>query len=53
LGAGFLLARTLLRRVLDRWLATGYAVMVLLYVCACKFAVSDAWSDLAKAILDI
>jgi hypothetical protein len=53
LGAGFLLARTLLRRVIDRWLAAGYAVMVLLYVFASKFAVSDAWSDLAKAILDI
>jgi hypothetical protein len=53
LGAGFLLARTLLRRVIDRWLATGFAVMVLLYVSASKLAVSDAWSDLAKAILNI
>ena len=53
LGAAFLLARTLLKRVLDRWLATGYAVMVLLYVCAAKFAVTDAGSDLAEAILRI
>jgi hypothetical protein len=31
----------------------GYAFMVLLYVSASRFAVSDAWSDLAKAILNI
>ena len=53
LGAGFLLARTLTRRVIDGWLAAGYAVMVLIYACASEFAVSDAWSDLAQAILNI
>jgi hypothetical protein len=50
-AAGELLVRTLLRRVVDRWLATGYAFMVLVYVYASKLAVSKAWSDLAEAIL--
>ena len=52
LGAVFLLARSLLGRTFDRWFAAGYAAMIVLYVTACKFAVSDAWSYLAKAVFN-
>jgi hypothetical protein len=52
LGAVFLLVRSLLGRSLDRWLTAGYAVMVVIYVSACKFAVSNAWSHLANAIFN-
>ena len=52
LGALFLLVRSLMGRAFDRWLAAGYAVMVIFYVAACTFAVSDAWGYLAKAIFN-
>src|SRR5262245_36039985 len=52
LGAMFVLVRSYLAGVTDRWLAAGYAVMVAVYLAACEFAVSDAWSVLARAILD-
>jgi hypothetical protein len=52
LGIVFLLIRSLLGRAFDRWFATGYAVMIVTYVAASKFAVSDAWSYLAKAIFN-
>src|ERR1700752_582691 len=51
-GAVFLLARSLLGRAFDRWFASGYAIMIVFYIAACKFAVSDAWGYLAKAILN-
>ena len=41
LGAMFLLARSLLMRRLDRPLGAGYVVLVVFYVAACRFAVSD------------
>ena len=50
LGAVFLLVRSLLSRAFDRWFAAGYSAMVVLYVAASKFAVSEAWSWLAKAV---
>jgi len=50
LGAAFLLIRSLIGRAFDRWFVAGYAVMIVLYVAASKFAVSDVWSNLAKAI---
>ena len=52
LGAVFVIARSLLGRVFDRWLAAGYVIMIVFYVAACKFAVSDAWGYLAKAIFN-
>ena len=52
LGAVFLLVRSFLGRAFDRWLAAGYAVMVMTYVAACKFAVSNGWSYLAEAIFN-
>jgi hypothetical protein len=35
-----------------RWFAAGYAVMIVLYIAAAKFAVTDVWSYLAKAIFN-
>ena len=52
LGALFLLARSFLAGATDRWLAAGYAVMVTVYIAACKVAVSDAWDGLARAMLN-
>jgi hypothetical protein len=52
LGAVFLLVRSLLSRTFDRWLAAGYVAMVVLYVAASKFAVSDAWGWLAKTVFN-
>ena len=52
LGALFLLARSVLTRRLDRPLATGYAVLVVFYVGACHFAVSDTWSYLSAAVFN-
>jgi hypothetical protein len=53
LGAAFLVTRTVLTGVVDRWLARGYAVMVLFYFSASRLAVSDAWSELAKVVFGI
>ena len=53
LGALFLLVRSLMGQALDRWLAAGYVVMVVFYVGACTFAVSDSWGYLAKAVFNI
>ncbi len=52
LGCVFLLVRSLLSRAFDRWFAAGYAAMIVLYVAASKFAVSDAWGWLAKAVFN-
>ncbi|MGI8732241.1 MAG: hypothetical protein ACR2LM_02940 [Pyrinomonadaceae bacterium] len=52
LGAVFLLVRSLLSRAFDRLFAVGYAAMIVVYVAASRFAVSDAWSYLAKAIFN-
>lgn len=46
-------AGPLMDRAFDRWLAAGYAVMVVFYVAASTFAVSDSWGYLAKVILNI
>ena len=52
LGAVFLLVRSLLNRAFDRWFAAGFAALIVVYVTATKFAVSDAWSWLAKAVFN-
>jgi hypothetical protein len=52
LGGLFVLVRSIVAGATDRWLATGYAVMVIVYITACKVAVSDAWGVLAKAVLN-
>jgi hypothetical protein len=52
LGAVLVLVRSFLNQATDRWLTAGYVVMVTVYVAACQFAVSDAWSVLAGAVLN-
>lgn len=53
LGGAFLLLRWILTRSFDRWFAAGYAVLVIVYVGASTFALSDAWSDLAEMIFHL
>jgi hypothetical protein len=36
----------------DRWFAAGYLAMIVLYIAASKVALSDTWSQLAKAIFN-
>jgi len=48
LGAAFLLARSLAMGAFDRWFAAGYAALVVLYVAASTFAVSDEWTYMAR-----
>jgi hypothetical protein len=50
LGGVLVLVRSLFVGTLERWLVGGYAAMVALYVIACRFAVSDSWSAVARAI---
>lgn len=52
LGAVFVLVRSFLIGLADRSLLTGYAVMVVVYIAACEFAVSGAWSVVARAVLN-
>jgi hypothetical protein len=41
-----------MRHGVDRWFAAGYVSMIVFYVTASKVAVSDVWSQLAKAIFN-
>lgn len=52
LGGVIVLVRRLVVGPLDRWLAGGYTAMVALYILSCWFAVSDAWSELARAVFN-
>ena len=52
LGAVLVLVRSFLGGATDRWLTAGYAVMVVVYIAACRFAVSNTWSVLVSAILN-
>ncbi len=52
LGGVVLLARRLVVGALERWLVCGCVAMVALYVVACRFAVSHAWSEMARAVFD-
>ena len=52
LGAVFVLVRSIVNRVIDRGLVAGYVVMVVVYIAACEFAVSGAWSIVARAVLN-
>jgi hypothetical protein len=53
LGMVLLIVSLLLRRAFDRWFAAGYVTMVVLYIAASTFAVSDTWSWLAKTVFNI
>ena len=53
LGAVFLLIRSFLSRAFDRWFAAGYAAMVVLYIAASQFALSETWGRLARAVFNL
>lgn len=51
LGAGLIGVRALLTRKFDRWLATGWGIMVVTYLLAEQLSRTDAWRGLAAALL--
>lgn len=51
LGVTFLLVRSLLNRAIDWPMAVGYATMVVVYVFAAIYALSDTWRQLANRLL--
>jgi hypothetical protein len=51
LGVTFLLVRSLLNRAIDWPFAAGYATMVVVYVFAAFYALSDAWRHVANRLL--
>ncbi len=51
LGALLIFVRSLMTRKFDRWLATGYSVMVIAYLVAEQFSRTDAWHQMAGALL--
>jgi hypothetical protein len=52
LGAVFVVVRSYLSGAVDRSLVVGFAAMVTVYVAACELAIGDAWSVLARAVLN-
>lgn len=53
LGAVLVVLRSALVGAIDRWLLAGYAVMVVVYVASCEFAISDTWSVWARALFNV
>lgn len=51
LGAMLLLVNSIRLRTFDRWLAMGYAVMVITYIAAEHLSVTDTWRHLAGGLL--
>lgn len=51
LGALLILVRSLLARKFDRWLATGHGIIVVSYLVADQVSRTDAWHQLAVALL--
>ena len=51
LGALLILVRSLLTRKFDRWLATGHGVMVVAYLVAEQISRTEAWHQVAVALL--
>ncbi len=49
LGALLILVRSVMTRKFDRWLATGYSVMVIAYLGAEQLSRTDLWHQLASA----
>jgi len=49
----FLIAHLLAGKIFDRWFAVGYIAMILVYISACKFAVTDGWSYVARAVFNV
>jgi hypothetical protein len=53
LAGVLLIAHLLAGRIFDRWFALGYVAMIVFYISACKFAVTDVWSYVARAIFKV
>jgi hypothetical protein len=51
LAVAFVLVRWAMTRVFDRWLAGGYAVMVVAYLAVEQFSRTDAWRQMAVVLL--
>lgn len=51
LGAILIGVRSLMTRKFDRWLATGFAVMVVVYLAAEQLSRTDAWRQVAGVLL--
>jgi hypothetical protein len=51
LGALLILVRSLMTQRFDRWLATGYGVMVITYLVAEQFSRTDGWRQMAAGLL--
>lgn len=51
LGALLILVRSLMTRKFDRWLATGYSVMVIAYLVAEQLSRTGLWRQVATALL--
>jgi hypothetical protein len=52
LGAAFLFGRTLILGAFDRWFAAGYVALVVLYITASTFAISEGWTYLARTLFN-
>jgi len=53
LGALLVVVRSVLLGNVDRWLVTGYALLVAVYMTACALAVSELWNVWAHALLGV
>lgn len=51
LGVLLILARSLMTRKFDRWLATGYGVMVVTYLLAEQISRTEGWRQVAAVLL--
>lgn len=51
LGVLLIVARSLMTRKFDRWLATGYGVMVVTYLLAEQISRTEGWRQVAAALL--
>jgi hypothetical protein len=51
LGAVLLLVRCAVTRSFDRWLALGYATLVIVLLAAEKFSLTEVWGSVATTIL--
>ena len=51
LAVGFVLVRWIMTKKFDRWLASGYALMVVAYLASEQFSRTDAWRQMAVVLL--
>lgn len=50
-GAVLLLVRSIMTHRLDRWFAAGYTLWVVVFIAACKLAMTSTWTEIASNIL--